>query len=74
MEEEDVFEIQEDDYVTYDHIHFYQYGKLAVTIPMEDEFNPEDWRPYIKQHMEDNQFFPNVWWVSDHGNANLLSL
>lgn len=72
MEEE--FELTEGDYVTEDYIHFYQYGKLVLTIPMVDEFSPDDWTSHIKQHMEENNFYPNVWWVSDHGNANLLSL
>lgn len=22
----------------------------------------------VKQWQKDNQYFPNVWWVSDHGN------
>jgi hypothetical protein len=58
----------EEDYITTDHTHFYQYGKLAVTVPMEDEFMPRPWQPYVKKHMEENNFYPSVWLMSDHGN------
>lgn len=71
---EEIDEPSEGDYITEDHIHFYQYGKLVVTVPMEDEFSPSDWRPYIKTHMEKEQFYPSIWWVSDHGNYHLLSV
>lgn len=27
---------------------------------------------FIKQHMEENQFWPNIWWVSDHGNSWMI--
>lgn len=23
---------------------------------------------FVRQHMEDNQYWPSIWWVSDHGN------
>lgn len=56
----------EDDYKTEDHRHFYQYGKLVVTVPEE-----HDWEPYIKAHMLKQQFFPSVFSISDHGNTCL---
>lgn len=67
-------EPQEDDYKTEDHIHFYQYGKLVVTVPMADGFEAEDWMPHVRAHVEKEQYFPNVWWISDHGNAHLISV
>lgn len=24
---------------------------------------------FIRDHMEKNQFWPSIWWISDHGNA-----
>ena len=30
--------------------------------------------PAIIQDMKENQFFPNVWEVNDHGNVDLLSI
>lgn len=32
----------------------------------DDAFN------FIKQRMEKEQFWPNIWWVSDHGNWSLF--
>lgn len=63
------WEPEEGDYFTEDHIHFYQYEKLVVEVLNEED----DWRPYIKTHMEEQKFWPNVWFVSDHGNFRLLS-
>jgi hypothetical protein len=67
-------EPEEDDYVTTDHRHFYQYGKLAVTVPMKDEFEAEDWRPHVAAHMNTNLYWPSVYLISDHGNSILLSM
>jgi len=46
----------------------YQYGKCIVRV---DE--PDELRPAIKAHMEAAEFWPNVWTVSDHGNACLIT-
>lgn len=68
-EEEEFSDPEEGDYTTEDHRHFYQNRKLVVTVGEED-----DWRPAVKAHMEAEQFWPNVWLISDHGNAHLLSM
>jgi hypothetical protein len=62
-------EPEEGDYSTEDHIHFYQYGKLVVTVP-----EGESIRQALQDHMNENAFFPNVWFISDHGNAHLMTL
>jgi hypothetical protein len=59
----------EDDYVTSDHVHWYQYGKLVLTTPID-----EDYRPIVKRHMDRNRFWPCAWFVSDHGNYIPLDL
>lgn len=59
----------EDDYVTEDHRRFYQYGKLAVTVPQDD-----DWRSHVKAHMDRERFWPGVYLISDHGNAHPLDV
>ena len=28
----------------------------------------------LKAFMEDAQFWPDVWWISDHGNAHLIDM
>lgn len=32
----------------------------------------EDALNFVKEHMEEQQFWPNIWWVSDHGNSWLI--
>lgn len=63
------WEPTEDDYITEDYERFYQYGKLVINLP-----EGEDWRAAVKDHMEENKFWPNIWFCSDHGNYHLLSL
>ncbi len=41
---------------------------------VEDFRYNDDWKPHVKAHMEKEQFFPNIFWISDHGNVNLLSI
>lgn len=67
-EENEFFEPQEDDYVTDDHINWYQYGKLVLTT------NVESCEQELRAHMNKERFWPNAWFISDHGNAHLLSL
>ena len=62
-------EPEEDDYVTEDHQRFFQYGKLALTVA---EGKP--WASALVAHMRHERFWPDVWWISDHGNAHLLDM
>ena len=66
-------EPQEEDLVTDDHQRFFRFGmsnrKPVVQVP-EDE----DWREHVKAYMDRTMYWPNVWFISDHGNAHLLSL
>lgn len=33
------------------------------------EFNTtEEALTFVRQDMEDNQYYPSIWWISDHGN------
>lgn len=64
----DDLEPEEGDYFTEDHGRFYQYGKVVVEVDKDD-----DWRPAVRKHMEQEKFYPNVWFVSDHGNYHLMS-
>jgi len=40
-----------------------QYGKFLKDFSTTDEA-----LEFVKEHMEENQFWPNIWWISDHGN------
>ena len=59
----------EGDYVTEDFLNFYQYGKLAVAVA-----EGEPWAHILEAHMKHEQFWPDVWFISDHGNAHLVDM
>jgi len=69
-EEENIdTEPQEGDYTTEDYVNWYQDGKLVLqTLEGAND------KAALKAHMEKEQFYPNAWWISDHGNAHLLDL
>lgn len=70
IEDEDSSEPAEDDLITSDHSEFYQNGRLRLTVdPDADELAM--WKA-IDAHMKKSNFYPNVWFVSDHGNAHLM--
>jgi hypothetical protein len=64
-------EPQEDDLVTEDHSNFYESGKKVLTVDPEATEH-EMWLAIIK-YMKKSNYYPNVWFVSDHGNAHLMS-
>jgi hypothetical protein len=64
-------EPEEDDLVTQDHARFYQNGRLAVEVPAEA--NERIMWAALDAHMKRAGFYPNVWFLSDHGNAHLMS-
>lgn len=68
-EEEETDGPQEGDITTTDHKKFYQDGKLVLTLP-EDA----DHCAALTIYMKDNNFFPSVWFISDHGNAHLIEI
>lgn len=57
-------EPDEDDITTGDHHRWYQSGKLYFT---GDEAG-------LRAKMEQDHFFPNAWFISDHGNAHLIEV
>lgn len=63
-------EPEEGDYTSSDYKNWYQYNKRVLVTPE----GGEDYKVIIKNHMERNNFYPNVWIISDHGNAHLITL
>lgn len=61
-------EPQEGDIVTSDHRRFYSDGKLIVIV------DADDWMPAVGAWCKANQYFPNVFFISDHGNSVLISV
>jgi hypothetical protein len=70
-ENDEPSEPEEGDYVTTDHVHWYEHGtgKLLLTVPEDG-----DYKAAIRDHMEDEALFSNVWFLSDHGNAHLIDI
>jgi hypothetical protein len=68
------------DLVTYDHEYFYEIGKAGVfDVKLKRNFSvrvprDEDWQPHVKAFMDKDQYWPNVWFIDDHGGHLLLSL
>lgn len=84
---EDDDEPDEDAITTTDHARFYQYGKLVLWVQGGDSTVPSDWstdRGYLgtfnsceaalRAYMAREQFYPAVYFISDHGNAHLIDL
>jgi hypothetical protein len=80
QENDEPSEPEEGDITTEDHLHFYQYGKLYLEVPATAinpvtklEYEPS-YKRRLKAKMDQDQFWPNVWFISDHGNAHLMDL
>lgn len=68
---EDEYDPEAGDIGTEDHHTFYQYGKLWLETPSE-----MDWSQVaiaVRNKMEAENFSPNVYFISDHGNAHLIT-
>lgn len=78
-------EPQEEDLVTNDYVTFWRHGMndrnpvFIVPIDAEGFESGKTWQQCVREYMEwqedsGNQYWPNVWFISDHGNSVLLSL
>lgn len=72
-EEEDFVEPEEGDYFIDINGTVTQYGKTIGKWPSDAGGATLDMLKAIEQHMQKEQFWPNVWEVSDHGNMTLLT-
>jgi hypothetical protein len=69
----------EGDLVTEDHLKFFTIGgsyrwPLKLQRPDVTVAEDEDWQDVVRAFMDKQQFWPNVWFVSDHGNWHVLTL
>jgi hypothetical protein len=67
------------DLVTEDHVRFFTIGgryrwPLKLQCPDVTVAEDEDWQDVVGAYLAKQQFWPNVWFVSDHGNWHVLSL
>jgi hypothetical protein len=65
----DEFDPDSGDISTSDHRKFYSYHKLWLEVAEDD-----DYKAAVKAKMDREKFWPNVWFISDHGNTHLISL
>jgi hypothetical protein len=65
-------EPEEDDWSTTDYANFYTDGGKRVLSLEKDLSLAEVWDA-LDAEMTRQNFFPNVWVISDHGNVHLLS-
>ena len=63
-------EIQDDDWTTPDGCRFYSNGRLVLDAT--DMSDAQAQRAAGRIMLADN-FFPNVWYVSDHGNVSIFT-
>jgi hypothetical protein len=81
-------EPQEDDITTTDHLEFYASGKLVLNASRNTEgkwyarnsdgspfdIRADSYEDALRQYMNHVAYWPNVWFISDHGNAHLITL
>lgn len=60
-----------EDVFTEDHIRFFQSGKEVLRL-VPDATEEEMWDG-LNKWMEKSNFWPSVWFVSDHGNISLMT-
>jgi hypothetical protein len=60
----------EEDITTTDHQRFYLSGKMFATVDI-DATDKEMWS-ILNAAMTQASYFPDVWFISDHGNAHLI--
>lgn len=64
---------EEGDLYTYDHRNLYIWGasgrKPVLLVSDVNRFNSA-----VRAFMKKDKFFPNVWFISDHGNAHLIDI
>lgn len=64
---------EDEDWITEDHMIFRELplGRVVCTVP-QDATNAQMW-VILRREMQHRQFRPNVWFISDHGNAEILT-
>ena len=72
LQEEEPTEPEEGDWTTEDHKRFYSYGKLILDVSGQELTEDKLWDAIVAQ-MNRDKFWPNVWFISDHGNAHLMT-
>ena len=64
---------EDGDLVTEDHVAFYEHGG-AKRRPSHVVPDGEDMAASLKAFMDEEKFWPDVWFLSDHGNYHAINL
>ncbi len=71
-------EPSEEDWVTEDYVTFRAWQgleKISLRPEPGTKATPaDDWAVQLKAEMDRQKFWPDVWWLSDHGNAHRIDL
>jgi hypothetical protein len=74
---------QEGDITTQDHVRFWQDGKIILEQQESGNWlspligkmiGQGDWKWAVREWTEIDSYCPNIWLISDHGNAHLIDL
>jgi hypothetical protein len=74
---------QDSDITTQDHVRFWQDGRIVLEQQQNGNwFSPligktigqGDWKWAVREWTEIDSYYPNIWFISDHGNAHLIDL
>jgi len=65
-------EPEEGDWVTEDHRTFVSHGSPRDRFTVPDGYDWETVLTVLRARMDADRFWPNVWFISDHGNAHLI--
>jgi hypothetical protein len=60
---------EEGDFTTEDFVNWFQRGQLLLTTPF-----PADWRALLVAQMDAQGYWPDVWFISDHGIPHRINL
>lgn len=64
-------EPEEGDLVTSDHRTVYEVGRRRPVLSITER---QSFTRQVRLFMNREKFWPNVWFISDHGNAHLIDL
>ena len=73
QEDDPPSEPEEEDLITSDYVKFFRRG-FEHKAPAVTVREGHDWRREVKRYMLREKWFPNVWYLGERGDRNLLDL
>ena len=65
--------LEDGDIITSDYMKFYEYGRQHVG-PVVECREGERWAHAVVAYMDDEEFWPNVWYIGERGDADLIDM